>query len=80
MLDDSILTETLKLLIENGARATQFDYHGSTLFHSAVARGLIDIVRLLIQKGVDVNCSDLEGNTPLAIGILKIREKKCETS
>ncbi len=40
------------------------DNFGSTPLHTAVEKGNIRIVELLIQNGADVNAKDNEGRTP----------------
>ena len=65
-LDLAILNEhikTAKLLIDNGAYInTKKDNYGDTPLHKI---NNIDIIKLLIDKGTDVNVKNKIGNTPL---------------
>jgi ankyrin repeat protein len=45
------------------------DYYGSTLLHKAAMFGCVDLVAWLLDKGVDVNARDKEGNTPLLLAV-----------
>jgi ankyrin repeat protein len=41
------------------------DYVDRSSLHLAVAEGQHDVVKMLLDKGADVNCEDRCGNTPL---------------
>lgn len=43
----------------------QFDESGSTAVHKAAANGHMDVLKLLIQHGGDVELADISGCTPL---------------
>ncbi|KAK1263128.1 Potassium channel KOR2 [Acorus gramineus] len=55
----------LKGLINAGADPGKADYDGRTALHLAASRGYEDIARFLIKRGVNVNCIDKFGNSPL---------------
>jgi ankyrin repeat protein len=59
------LTETVKLLISNGADAKSRDNRGETPLHEACLSGRKEIAELLISKGADVNAKDKRGQAPL---------------
>ena len=55
-----------KVLIENGAEVHVTNKLGKTALHKAVYNGLLPIVKMLLDKGVDLNIQDdVYGNTPL---------------
>lgn len=41
------------------------DYQGKTALHLAAIGRTLPFLRFLLENGADVNCQDLEGNTPL---------------
>lgn len=49
-------------LADVNAKATQ---HGQTALMLAVSHGRVDVVRLLLQCGADVNVQDADGSTAL---------------
>jgi ankyrin repeat protein len=59
-------TETVGVLLNAGAK-TNFHHTetGQTALIDAVVRGNIDIVRLLLEKGANVNEQDKEGRKPV---------------
>lgn len=59
-------TETVAVLLNAGAK-TEFHHTetGQTALIDAVVRGNIDIVRLLLEKGANVNEQDKEGRKPV---------------
>ena len=56
-------TNTVKLLIDNGADVVTED--GDTPLHYAAMYGRLEIVQMLIAKGVDVNANFFDSGTPL---------------
>ena len=60
------LTERVKRLLSLGkASAKDTTLFGTTLLHSASKSGNMELVRLLIQEGADVNAQDEDGESPL---------------
>ncbi len=60
------LTENVKRLLSLGkASAKDTTIFGTTLLHSASKMGNMQLVRLLIQEGADVNALDEDGESPL---------------
>ena len=58
--------EIVRLLVtEGGADVEATHVNGMTALHIAVIRQHIEVVRLLIASGVDVNAKDSKGWTPL---------------
>ena len=45
--------------------APKADFRGMTPLHWAANRGRIDVARLLIKNGADINKADKSGKTPL---------------
>lgn len=60
-----------RLLLENGADIN-FKYinPNATILHIASKVGNIDIIKLLLDKGIDINIENEEKFTPLNIAIL----------
>ena len=55
-----------KLLIQNGANVHIVNNCGGNALHKASFTGLISILPLLFEKGIDINTQDKQhGNTPL---------------
>ena len=60
------LTGNVKRLLSLGkASAKDTTMFGTTLLHSASKSGNMELVRLLIQEGADVNAQDEDGESPL---------------
>jgi ankyrin repeat protein len=58
--------ETVKSLLKvNPELVRKIDTLGVTPLHRAAQQGRIDVVRLLLASGADVNAQDKYGNTPL---------------
>ena len=60
-------TETLNLLIDNGADVELQDDNKMTALMIASNSGHIEIVKMLIKKGVNINYLDKYGRTALSI-------------
>ena len=60
--------EIVKLLIQNGAEIT-ISNDASMLFHVSICNGIFDVVRILIEKGLDVNAA-WENQRPLIVNAL----------
>lgn len=77
--------ETVRLLLEYGAdtwirartqQGHDYDYEGETALHLSTQRGdsqaFLDILHLLVARGVDVNAQDGMGNTVLHLAIARL--------
>lgn len=53
-----------KLLVENGARALEYNF-GNTDLHLAAMVGFADVCAALVQSGADINAKNEYGRTPL---------------
>ena len=56
------------ILLEAGATLCTANSEGAHPIHLAAEQGSESLVRLLISRGADVNCSDKKGRTPLHYG------------
>lgn len=66
------LTENVKYLLSLGkASAKDITIFGTTLLHSASNSGSMELVRLLIQEGADVNAQDEDGESPLHVAMAR---------
>lgn len=64
------LIDIVNLLIEEGALVKKdATPRGVTPLHWAAAQGHSEIVKILIQKGVDVNANQFRGRTPLHMAV-----------
>ena len=52
------------------------DKEGSTPLHKATFNGDVDVVKMFLESGVDLNALDKEGSTPLHKAAYKVRERK----
>ena len=59
------LEKITKLLIDNGVRLNEVDINNRTALHAAISSNNINIVDLLIQKGININLYDGETTTLL---------------
>ena len=59
--------ETVKLLLEYGARIDETTRGGETALMKAASTGNADIVRLLVGRGADLNIRSSAGNTALML-------------
>ena len=50
-----------------GSNLQQVDQRGQTLLHTAAKQGSGEIVRFLINRGVQLNVRDNQDRTPLAV-------------
>ncbi|MCZ6834256.1 MAG: ankyrin repeat domain-containing protein, partial [Planctomycetota bacterium] len=54
-------------LLSNGADPNQPEPEGSTALHAASARGLYEIVEMLIRKGANLDARNSAGHTPIDV-------------
>ncbi|USN56636.1 MAG: ankyrin repeat domain-containing protein [Candidatus Peribacteria bacterium] len=59
--------DAVKLLLEAGADVNR--YAPESLLTKAVKKGDKDIIRLLLEYGIDVNVKDLGGGSPLIAAV-----------
>ncbi|MEN6508850.1 MAG: ankyrin repeat domain-containing protein [Smithella sp.] len=63
-------TSVIEDLIQKGADVRhKSDKDGYTSLHDACMSGTPDVVKLLIDKGADVNAADKKGTTPLMLAV-----------
>jgi ankyrin repeat protein len=60
-------TDTVKAMLDKGAKVDARDENGGTALGHAVWFGHLDTVRLLIDRGADVNAGKRDGSTPLQL-------------
>lgn len=60
-----------RLLTLKRASATDITLYGTTLLHSAARSGHMNLTRLLIREGADVNAQDEDGESPLHAAMAK---------
>ena len=58
-------TDTVKVLLDNGAELEARDHDGSTPLSWAASFAQTDIFKLLMDRGARINVTDKYGNTPL---------------
>jgi ankyrin repeat protein len=61
--------DTAVRLLESGAPVDVLEYGDRTLLHHAALGGNAELVQRLIDRGLDVNASDRDGNTPLVLAM-----------
>ena len=57
--------ETVRVLIDHGAKLDTPDRSGATPLHRAVASNHLDVAKLLIERGANKKAEDKDGHTPL---------------
>ena len=55
----------VKLLLDHGAAIEQRNYYGLTALHRAAEEGRLQVVRLLLARGADVQAQDCDGGRAL---------------
>lgn len=61
----TILTDTVKELIDCGAKINKVDKFGCTPLHYALSLGHVPVIRLLLEYGADVNIQDIDHYLPI---------------
>lgn len=73
-MDDA--NEMFDILVEHGAKITEVsNYDKGTLLHTAAFSGHLDIIKKVINAGVDVNAIDEDGNTALHLATCNLKDK-----
>ena len=67
MRNDPKISDTPRLLLENGASVRGQNKNGQTPLHLAVERRLLGVVELLLKLGADVDAQDNEDMAPLHV-------------
>ncbi|KAL1753873.1 ankyrin repeat-containing domain protein [Schizophyllum commune] len=57
--------EITKLLLSSGAKVDVLDATGITILHAALKQENMGLLAMLLERGINVNYQDLEGQTPL---------------
>ena len=60
----------IRHLVAQGINLNISDYDGRTPLHLAASEGHLEVVKYLVNKGVDITPKDRWGNTALADAIL----------
>lgn len=69
--------ECASILLEHGANPNFGNSNGWFPLHFATQKRMFNIMKLLIEKGADVNLQDgLYGNTPVSVAIAKTQDLK----
>lgn len=74
-LDDAITynhMDVVDVLRQHGAEATAFNQFEAEMIQAAAA-GDMDVVKRLVKAGVDPNCADYDGRTPLHLAVANHR-------
>jgi hypothetical protein len=61
--------DAITLLLDSGADIRAFNDAGATALHLAVEGGSDAVVKLLAERGADLNLEDKSGRTPLDIAM-----------
>lgn len=66
----------LQILLERGSSVKAFRFLKTTLFQTACIEGTYKFVKKIIDKGIDINASNMHGTTPLLACVLQLSIKK----
>ncbi|CAF1060394.1 unnamed protein product [Rotaria sp. Silwood1] len=68
-----------RYLIRHGADENAKDVRGNTVLHLAAEKGNIELIRTLIKSSnVDINQVNIDGQSPLSLGILYNHDEVCK--
>ncbi|MDO6595715.1 ankyrin repeat domain-containing protein [Oceanihabitans sp. 2_MG-2023] len=70
---EDVFKQKLDVLAENGLDIAKTQQNGNTLYHLALAKNNLDLLKLIKQFDVDVNAKNKEGNTPLHVAALQAK-------
>ena len=71
---DNMTVEEMQNLLDQGYDINQ-DYHGTPIFSKIAARGIIDVVALLIESGADIHAHGIGGGGHYILPLLEITQK-----
>ncbi|XP_047249132.1 protein phosphatase 1 regulatory subunit 12A isoform X4 [Girardinichthys multiradiatus] len=63
--EERIMLQDARALLEGGGSLTPHPNTRATALHVAAAKGYIEVLKVLLQCRVDVDCRDIDGWTPL---------------
>ncbi|WP_055444250.1 ankyrin repeat domain-containing protein [Lacinutrix himadriensis] len=69
-----VFEQKLGVLAKNGLDFTKTQENGNTLFHLALAKNDIDILKFIAPFKIDVNAKNNEGNTALHLAALQAKD------
>lgn len=66
---EQLLVSTLDTLLTLGADIQELDHSGNSAIHKAIqvctSKSIVNVVKLLVDRGVNVNARNMEGNTAM---------------
>lgn len=68
--------ESFKSLIDSGIDVDGTDYNNITALHYATERGKVEMARLLLEHGADIEFRDPWGNTPLSNAVFYYKNER----
>lgn len=75
-LSTDVANDMFDILVEHGAKINEKStYDGGTLLHTAAFSGHPEIIRKIINSGIDINAIDEDGNTALHLAANNIKDK-----
>lgn len=76
-VEEGSLNNAQRLFSAGKASPRDATIHGTTLLHFASKTGSLELIRLLIQEGADVNAGDEDGDTPHNEGRYALLDQSC---
>jgi ankyrin repeat protein len=76
---DGVVTEVGRLLDEDGRLVEARAGQGHTPLTVATGRGHVAVVRVLLERGADIEASDEEGTSALHYAVLSSRNEECSS-